>query len=705
MFTCKNNSITQLVNIMKKLFLLLSIIIISAACNAQNIDELTEKNSVIDTNKVLTPDALHSDINKMVTRIFSRYHYRKTPLNDSLSALVLDNYLKVLDYNKMYFLKSDVDSFQKYRNNFDEYLIRGDLNPAFEIFNTFKQRLNTRIDYIVNRLKSEFDFTIDEYYEPDRTEMEYASSEEELNDLWRKRLKNESIGRIINGDDWKDISESLTKRYQRYHKTVLQYDEEDVFELYMNAFADVVDPHTNYLSPITSDNFNIGMSLALEGIGARLTIKNDYTTIVEIIPGGPADKSKLLNPEDRIIAVGQGEDGEMIDVIGWRIDDVVQLIRGKKGTTVKLHILKANAAEGDPYEVIKLVRDKVKIEDQAAKAETINIEENGTTVKLGVISIPSFYNDFSGRRTGDQNFKSTTKDVRKILDSLKTENIDGVIIDLRNNGGGSLQEAIELTGLFIEEGPIVQVKQANGAIEVDDDPDPQIVYDGPLAVIINRFSASASEIFAGAIQDYDRGLILGEQTYGKGTVQNLIDLNRFLPSSGDKFGQVKLTIAKFYRITGSSTQHKGVEPDIAFPSAFSADEYGESSKPSALPWDQINPTKFKSYGDIDSVLPELKKEHQRRVKNNIEFQFLVEDINEMNERRERNSYSLNLETRKEEKEVADQKKKLRDEERQESTELTIKGDEEVKKENLKVDDPLLEESGHILADFILAKIG
>ncbi len=690
---------------MKKLFFLISVIIISFACNAQNVEELAEKNSRVDTNKVLSPDVLHSDINKMVTRIFSRYHYRKTPLNDSISALVLNNYLKVLDYNKMYFLNSDIQKFQEYKNNFDEYLVRGDLDPAFNIFNTFKKRLNSRIDYIVKQLQSEFDFTIDEQYEPDREDKNYAATEEELNDLWRKRLKNESIGRLLNDDKWEDISESLAKRYQRYHKTVLQYDEEDVFELYMNAFADVVDPHTNYFSPITSDNFNIGMSLALEGIGARLTSKNDYTTIVEIIPGGPADKSKLLDPEDRIIAVGQDVDGEMIDVIGWRIDDVVQLIRGPKGTTVKLHVLKASAGEGDPYEEIILVRDKVKIEDQAAKSEVIKIEEEETTFKLGVIEIPSFYNDFTGRRSGDMDFKSTTKDVKKIIDSLKTEKVDGIIIDLRNNGGGSLQEAIELTGLFIKDGPIVQVKQSTGAIEVDDDPDPSIIYDGPLAVLINRFSASASEIFAAAIQDYERGLILGEQTYGKGTVQNLIDLNRFLPNSGNKFGQVKLTIAKFYRVTGSSTQHKGVEPDIAYPSAFSADEYGESSKPSALPWDKIQSTKFQTYNEINSVLPTLKEKHDSRIQNNIEFQFLVEDINEMKERRSKNSYSLNFEVRKQEKETAEQKKKLRDEERQKSTQLTIKGDEEVKKENLKVDDPLLEESGHILADFILAKVG
>ena len=705
MFTCKNNSIRQLVENMKKLFLLVSVILISFACNAQNIEELTEKNSHIDTNKVLSPDALHADINKMVTRIFSRYHYRKTPLNDSISVLVLDNYLKVLDYNKMYFLKSDIDKFQEFKNNFDDYLLSGNLNPAFDIFNTFKTRLNTRIDYIVNRLKTEFDYTINEDYSPDREKQDYASTEEELNDLWRKRLKNEAIGRLLNNDKWEDVAEALIKRYQRYHKTVLQYDEEDVFEIYMNAFADVIDPHTNYFSPITSDNFNIGMSLALEGIGARLTSKNDYTTIVEIIPGGPADKSKLLKPDDRIIAVGQGDDGEMIDVVGWRIDDVVQLIRGPKGTNVKLHILKATDAEGDPYTEIKLERDKVKIEDQAAKSEIINIEESGTMVKLGVIEIPSFYNDFGGRRSGDTDYKSTTKDVRKIIDSLKTEKVDGIIIDLRNNGGGSLQEAIELTGLFIKDGPVVQVRQSTGAIEVDDDPDPKIVYDGPLAVLINRFSASASEIFAGAIQDYERGLILGEQSYGKGTVQNLIDLNRFLPNTGDKYGQVKLTIAKFYRITGSSTQHKGVEPDISYPSAFSADEYGESSKPSALPWDKIQSTEFQTYDDFDSLLPLLRKKHEERIKNNIEFQFLVEDINEMKERRSKNSYSLNLEVRKEEKEISEQKKKLRDEERQKSTQLTIKGDEEVKKENLKVDDPLLEESGHILADLILAKIG
>jgi carboxyl-terminal processing protease len=671
----------------------------------QNDHTAISENAIIDTNKVLYPTELQSKVNNTITTLLTRYHYNKNLLNDSLSSVIYDNYMKSIDNNKIYFLKSDVDEFEKYRYAFDEFLQAGNLVPAFEIFNRFKQRLNERIEYAVKRLESEFDFTIDEYIEPDRQDAEWAASVEELNDLWRKRLKNDELNSILSDKDLKSAAETITKRYQRYHKIILQYKAEDVFQLYMNAFSVALDPHTSYFSPNTSDNFQISMSNSLEGIGAQLRNDNDYTKVVRIIPGGPAAKSKLLFEDDRIVGVAQGKNGEMVDVIGWRIDDVVQLIRGKKGSLVRLEILRADATPDMPTEIIKIVRDKVKLEEQAAKKEIIDIEQNDLNFKLGVIEIPQFYLDFKARSRGDQNYSSTSSDVKKLLVELRAENVDGVIVDLRNNGGGALDEAIALTGLFIKEGPVVQVKKSDGSIEVENDFDPEIVYDGPLAVLTNRFSASASEIFSGAIQDYGRGIVIGEQTYGKGTVQSMYNLKMAFPGLRKKLGDVKFTIAKYYRVTGSSTQNLGVVPDIEYPTAIDPSEFGESSNPSALPWDMITSTNFQKYNDISSLIPELTEKHKERILKNPELQYYLEDVEESKINREKKLFSLNIDKRKIEREKAEQKRKLRDEARQKNSEMTISDKEEVSVRNIKIDDPLLEETGHILADLIILSIG
>lgn len=700
-----NQNRKKLVNFMKKLFFLTLTIVALISCKAQSIDELIAKNSDIDTSKVILPDADHSQDNRLITQLISRYHYRKFDLNDSLSSVIFDNYIKMLDNNKMYFLKSDIDEFEQYRNKFDDYLLTGTLNEGYAIFNRFKQRLNERIKYVDKALKTEFDYTIDETFIPDRKDADWASTTEELDELWRKRLKNDALNRKLDGRDWEDISKTLSDRYHRYHKFVLQYDEEDVFQIYMNAYTEAVDPHTSYFSPVTSENFDIDMSLSLEGIGAQLTSDGDYTKVTRIIPGGPADKSGLLKKDDRIVAVAQGEDGEMVDVVGWRLDDVVQLIRGEKGTLVRLSIIPAESEVNMSTKEIQLVRDKVKLEDQAAQSEIILIENEGVEYKLGVIDVPAFYIDFEGQKKGDPDYKSTTRDVRKLLEELKKENVDGVIVDLRENGGGSLQEAIELTGLFIEDGPVVQVRNSNGTIEVGRDPDSEIVYDGPLAVMINRYSASASEIFSGAIQDYGRGIIVGETTYGKGTVQNLIDLGMFNRNKDEKEGKVKLTIAKYYRVTGSSTQHMGVIPDIMFPSAVDPEDYGESSKPSALPWDQIRSTNYQKFADLSRVIPKLRSRHEERIKNNLEFQYMLEDIEDYKERREKKEFSLNEEVRKKERELAEKKDKKREEERASNTEITVIEKGEVTKKDLRVDDPELEETGYILADLIKFNVG
>jgi len=402
-----NQNRKKLVNFMKKLFFLTLTIVALISCKAQSIDELIAKNSDIDTSKVILPDADHSQDNRLITQLISRYHYRKFDLNDSLSSVIFDNYIKMLDNNKMYFLKSDIDEFEQYRNKFDDYLLTGTLNEGYAIFNRFKQRLNERIKYVDKALKTEFDYTIDETFIPDRKDADWASTTEELDELWRKRLKNDALNRKLDGRDWKDISKTLSDRYHRYHKFVLQYDEEDVFQIYMNAYTEAVDPHTSYFSPVTSENFDIDMSLSLEGIGAQLTSDGDYTKVTRIIPGGPADKSGLLKKDDRIVAVAQGEDGEMVDVVGWRLDDVVQLIRGEKGTLVRLSIIPAESEVNMSTKEIQLVRDKVKLEDQAAQSEIILIENEGVEYKLGVIDVPAFYIDFEGQKKGDPVYKIT----------------------------------------------------------------------------------------------------------------------------------------------------------------------------------------------------------------------------------------------------------------------------------------------------------
>lgn len=690
---------------MKKLYLLAILFISIVNLSAQSREEVLTKDHSIDSTKVLTPDVTQTRVNQVITQILTLYHYKKLALNDSVSSAVYDQYLSSLDNNKLYFLKSDINGFEKYRNQFDDFLKEGKLDAAFEIFNVFKKRVGERIVNINSMLGKEFDYSLDESFTPNREKEDWASSVDELNELWRLRIKNDALNLKLTGKDWKSTSDMLKKRYQNFHRIILQYEDEDVFSLYINSFTQIYDPHSDYLAPSVSENFSIAMKLSLEGIGATLRSDGEYTVVASIVPGGPAFKSVLLQEEDKIVGVAQGENGEMVDVIGWRLDDAIQLIRGKKGTLVRLLIMKAKDGPSTPPSEIKIVRDEVKLEEQAAKDDILNIEENGKAFKLGVIKLPSFYTDFEGQRTGKPNYRSTTRDVQAILKKFKNEKVDGVILDLRNNGGGSLQEAIQLTGLFIKKGPVVQVKNTNNIIEVDQDPDSSLVYGGPLAVIVNRFSASASEIFSGAIQDYGRGIIIGDNTYGKGTVQNLLDLNRSIPITTKKLGQLKLTIAKFYRITGSSTQHLGVVPDIQFPAPYSAKEFGESARPSALPWDQINPTDFQKFGDLTKIIPLLTQKHKERANNDIEYQFLLDEVNEFNENREKKTISLNEEVRKTERDLAEERKKKREEEKAKVLGITIEEKKEVNAPTSKAVDYELKESGKILADLILAKVG
>lgn len=587
----------------------------------------------------LEPLAEHGKVAKEIVNAMRFYHYKEQVFDDSLSALVFDNYLKALDGNKVYFLKEDVDGFQPHRLQLDDELKNGDVSFAFDVYNKYSSRVDERITYALSLADKTFDFNTEETYYFDRQDLPWFSTRSDLDAYWDKKIKYESLNLKLAGKEEKQAEETISKRYNTFRTQMEKQRSEDVFQLYMNALTEAVEPHTAYFSPRTAESFKITMSNSLEGIGATLRTEGEYTKIVETVKGGPADKSKQIFKEDRIVAVGQDEKGEMEDIIGWRIDDVVAKIRGPKGSIVRLEILPADAPAGGPTKIVKIVRDKVKLEEQSAKSEIIQLKENGKTYKLGVIDLPSFYLDFEAMQRGEKDYKSTTGDVTKILKNFLKEGVDGVIMDLRSNGGGSLYEAVELTGLFIDNGPVVQVRDAQGTVEVKRD-EPGVTYDGPFMVLTDRFSASASEIFAGAIQDYGRGLVVGNTTYGKGTVQNLLDINRLMPREQTKLGQIKMTIAKFYRITGSSTQHKGVTPDISFPEIYSAEDYGESAEKTALPWDKISESTYTKNQDLTSSIIMLRNQHDERMKTSEDYKFMLQDIADFNKRKDEKSVSL-----------------------------------------------------------------
>lgn len=605
----------------------------------------------------LQPSVSQEKVEALVAKLLTTYHYRRVRLNDSLSSVIWDNYLKDVDHSKTYFLASDIDSFAKYKTQLDDALVNGDLSAGYDIYNVFRKRFQERSDFVKETLKTPFTFTADETFNTDRDKAAWPKTLEEQNDIWRKVLKNQALELKLAGQKDSAVTATLTSRYKNLDKIIGRYKSEDVFQMYMNSFAEALDPHTNYLSPKSADRFNQEMSQSLEGIGALLREDGDYIKISDVLPGGPAFRSKKFTKEDKIVGVGQGDSGPMVSIVGYQVDEAVKLIKGAKGTTVRLQVQSANALAGAPPKEIKLVREKIKLEDQRAKKEVIDVTENGKTYKIGVITIPMFYRDFEGARKRETDFSSTTSDVKKFIDTLKTAKVEGIVIDLRNNGGGSLTEAISLTGLFIPKGPVVQVREYTGETEVYTDPDPSITYDGPMAVLVDRFSASASEIFAAAIQDYKRGIIVGGQTYGKGTVQTLIDLNQWLPKEPDKVGQVKMTIQKFYRINGSSTQHKGVTPDIELPSAFTAEEYGESSQPSALPWDQIASTRYESSRSVDDkVLSRLREKFEQRLKSDPELKNLAQQLADFKKAKGNTVVSLQEVKRKKERDEAEKKR-------------------------------------------------
>ena len=606
----------------------------------------------------------------------------------------------------MYFLAEDIHSFDIFRHELDNALKRGNVAPAFTIFNNYQQRVYDRLTFLVDRIGQNFGdmrLDVEESLDVDREKAPWLTTEKELRELWRKQLKNEVLKRKLTGMPVEDIAKALGKRYRSQLNRTRLTNSEDAFRIYMNALTRIFDPHTQYFSPRMSENFKIQMSLSLEGIGAVLQSENEHTKVVRLVPAGPADKGKALMPGDRIIGVGQGADAEMVDVVGWRLDDVVQLIRGPKGTVVRLEILPAGMDDGYQPRTISIKRNTVKLEEQSARKSILDLDHDGRTYKIGVIEIPTFYLDFQAFHAGRSDYKSTTRDVHRLLRELTAARVDGIIVDLRDNGGGALQEANELTGLFIEKGPTVQVRKANGSISALLDEDPKIVYSGPLVVMVNRMSASAAEIFAGAIQDYRRGIITGTQTFGKGTVQSLLDL---------EYGQLKLTFANFYRISGKSTQHQGVHPDIAYPPIYDFNKIGESALPDALPWSTIRPARYKPLPPMKPLVNRIRVKHQNRSKTSPDFAYLIESIEDLKENRQQTQLPLDEETRRrliDDREkhmlVIENKRRLAkglaplkelEDVDGETDEAAGNGEADKPKEP----DPLLMETGRVLADFI-----
>ncbi|MCU7931612.1 MAG: carboxy terminal-processing peptidase [Candidatus Thiodiazotropha sp. (ex Codakia rugifera)] len=570
----------------------------------------------------LQPTPEQQQTANVIVKVIDKYHYKDVALDDAMSEMILHRYFDALDPNRSFFLARDIVQFARYQDKLDDYLKNARIEPAFEIFRLYRKRVAEAVGHAQKLVDSEFDFTIDETYVFEREEEPWAQTRTELSDIWRKRVKNDFLNLRLTDKKDEEIRKTLHDRFQRLLSRVEQFDANDIFQTFINAYTLSLEPHTSYMSPSTSENFDISMRLSLEGIGAVLKDEDGYTVVQKTVIGGPAEQSNLLHAGDRIVGVGQGLEGKITDIVGWRLQDVVEQIRGPKGSVVRLGIFLKGDETGANRKTITLVRNKIKLEEQAAKSYIIDKLDGMDNYSIGVVEVPTFYRDFSAEARGDEDFRSTTRDVRDLLVDLKKQGVNGIVIDLRENGGGSLSEATELTGLFIDSGPVVQIKDAFGKIEVEQDPDQAIAYEGPLAVLVDRNSASASEIFAGAIQDYKRGIVIGEPTFGKGTVQTLVDLGRFVPGRKKDLGRLRLTMAQFFRINGGSTQHRGVVPDIQFPTAKYSDEYGERSLENALPWAQIRPANYLPKGK-DS-LPHLVDNHMSRIQKDPGFEMLVD---------------------------------------------------------------------------------
>lgn len=663
----------------------------------------------------LTPQAEHRRATRLITHVIANYHYKNATLDDDLARVVLERYIEALDPGRSYFLQADIDEFQKHAARVDDYLRSSSLNPLFEMFVRFRERVRERTEFAIKALDGDFDFTTDESIDFDREEAAWPKDVAELDELWRKRVKNDVLSLYLAGQKIADTKETLKKRYSGLFRRTAQLNGEDVFQTLINAYTTAIDPHTAYFSPRTSENFKIRMSLSLEGIGAVLQSENEMTLVREVVKGGPADVGGKLHADDRIVGIAQGESGPLIDVVGWRLDDVVDLIRGPKGSLVRLQVLPKGAGLGGETMMVSITRNTIQLDEQAAKGSVIEEPSVSGTTHIGVINVPTFYMDFEARSKGDENYRSTTRDVRRIIKDLQKQNISGLVIDLRANGGGSLSEATELTGLFIDQGPVVQVRDSKGRVQVERDVDTGVAYKGPLLVLVDRNSASASEIFAGAIQDYQRGVVVGEPTFGKGTVQNLVDLNRFDQSMKGKLGQLKATIAQFFRVNGGSTQFRGVIPDIVFPTVLSEDDHGERSLENALPWTEIEPARYSTLSLSKERLDSVRHVHQQRIENDDAFNAIIAIEKAVALARDTKRLSLNEAKRRKEHEQtrAEQRERenririargvepvAEDKEPEFDEEGGIVTPPKLDEKTERALDVVLNEAGHILSDWI-----
>ncbi len=593
----------------------------------------------------LVPTDAHQQATAGILQLMQRYHYKKVKVGDTLSEQIFDRFLESLDPQKSFLLASDIEEFEAFRHKFDDALRTAQLGPVFDLFKRFRSRAEERASYAKSLLKRDFDFTIDEKYVFNREDAQWPQSQQAMDELWRKRVKNDVLDLRLADQSKDDLTDTLEQRYDRMALRISQLSANDVFQIFINAYTLSVEPHTSYFSPRSTENFKINMSLSLEGIGAALQTEDEYTVVRRIIAGGPAAMSELMSVDDRIVGVGNGKVEEIVDVVSWPLADVVDLIRGPKGSTVRLKILAGGAPAGTPPEIITLVRDKIKLEEQAAKRSVVEVTVAGKSRRLGVIDLPTFYLDSAALAQGQSDYRSTTRDVRRLLGELEaTEGgIDGVIIDLRGNGGGSLLEATQLTGLFIKSGPIVQIRDSSARINVEEDEDSAVVYGGPLAVLVDRNSASASEIFAAAIQDYGRGVVLGEPTFGKGTVQSVVPLDR-----EGELGQLKVTIAQFFRVNGEGTQHRGVVPDVLFPTAVDSDAQGERGLDNALQWAEVAAASYDVWSEREPNYSHLQFRHESRYQTNDSFNVLIEELEAQRTARAQKHLSLVESVRKQE---------------------------------------------------------
>ena len=635
-------------NIIKKSFFGAALLALSIVAFAKGAPESGDL--------VLKPTPEQAQAALSATRILTRFHYKAMPLDAAMSQHIFDRYFDSLDADRLFFVQSDIDRFAPQRDKLGDAIYDEDLSVPFAIFNLYEQRVAERTTYARDLLKKGFDFSKEESYRYQREKAPWPKTTAELDDLWRQRVKNDWLRLKLASKDETKIRETLDKRYANYLTRMRQLTSEDVFQTFMNAYAMSIDPHTNYLGPRASENFDMAMRLSLEGIGAVLQRDEDYTAIREIVPGGPAALSGKFKVGDRIVGVGQGASGSITDVVGWRLDDVVDQIRGPKDTTVRLEVLPVDAGTDGKHVQIAIVRKKVALEEQAAKSSILEVKDGDATRHVGVITLPTFYEDFEARRRGDKDYRSATRDVAKLLTELKQKNVDGVLIDLRNDGGGSLSEAIDLTGLFVGKGPVVQVRNAGGRIEEGRNMHTDMVWSGPLAVLVNRNSASASEIFAGAIQDYGRGVIVGENTYGKGTVQNLVDLDQMSQHEKPTFGELKMTIQQFFRVDGESTQLRGVTPDINFPITVDFDQNGEQTYDNALAWTSIPAANYTPTSDLKTIVPMLAARHDARAGKAPEWQALTADISDWRKVRKETTISLNEQARRAERDEQEKKR-------------------------------------------------